>query len=46
MWEIPVDALGIVLDQESKCGSYNVAWNFGATGWVLRDNLIPVDSLG
>ena len=39
MWEIPVDAIGVVLDTVPASGSVKVAWDFGRTGWVLRDNL-------
>jgi len=39
MWEIPVDAIGVVLETMPSSGSVKVAWDFGRVGWVLRDNL-------
>jgi hypothetical protein len=39
MWQIPVDAIGVVLDAVPASGSVKVAWDFGRVGWVLRDNL-------
>jgi hypothetical protein len=39
MWQIPIDAIGVVLDTVLVAGSVKVAWDFGRVGWVLRDNL-------
>ena len=39
---IPIDSLGVVIAYNSKIGSYFVSWDFGRSGWVLRDNLCEV----
>lgn len=43
MCNISTDALGIVLAYDPKISSYYVSWDFGRSGWVLRDNLCEVD---
>jgi hypothetical protein len=39
---IPVDSLGVVLTYNPRISSYFVSWDFGRSGWVLRDNLVEV----
>lgn len=39
---IPVDSLGVVIAYNPAVCSYFVSWDFGRSGWVLRDNLCEV----